>query len=315
MTRFRSLRLGIIGAAVLACVAGAGALAVASTETYAGENTCRYHVAWPNGTYLGQMHPYHVDFYARHHGQGEYGDPCSTWARDQRNSAVRGLRAMGYTVLAPQERITWNVTLFHGVSVYVRDADGDALEVASTGGVAGVSESPLLLVHHEALTSGSGERRVSAWIDGERMDWHGTGYTKGASSTWLDRLPGVLPAAHPSLPHRSPAGGRYAGPGNLPGCQRVRDTRPSGNGSRGRHGSDAPDLHHSARAPGLRDLGAGAGLADPLAVERSALDTAVDGREHRTGGPIACRNRREEVDYEPLSGGDSIEQSFQLDVE
>ena len=199
MTRFRSLRLGIIGAAVLACVAGAGALAVASTEAYAGENTCRYHVAWPNGTYLGQMHPYHVDFYARHHGQGEYGDPCSTWARDQRNSAVRGLRAMGYTVLAPQERITWNVTLFHGVSVYVRDADGDALEVASTGGAAGVPETPLILVHHAEMAS-SNERRISAWIDGERVDWHGTGYAKSASSTWVIASGLYYPQHTPAFP-------------------------------------------------------------------------------------------------------------------
>ena len=58
--------------------------------------------AWPNGTYLGQMHPYHSDFY-RGYAERRGWDPCTTWATDQRNSAIRGLRELGYTVIAPEE--------------------------------------------------------------------------------------------------------------------------------------------------------------------------------------------------------------------
>ena len=68
---------------------------------YDGEDYCREHPAWPNGTYLGQMHPYHVDFYKR------FAEPrgiraCETWAKDQRRSAVRGLRELGYLIYEPE---------------------------------------------------------------------------------------------------------------------------------------------------------------------------------------------------------------------
>ena len=68
---------------------------------YDGEDYCRDHPAWPNGTYLGQMHPYHVDFYKR------FAEPrgiraCETWAKDQRRSAVRGLRELGYIIYEPE---------------------------------------------------------------------------------------------------------------------------------------------------------------------------------------------------------------------
>ena len=67
---------------------------------YEGEDFCQDSPAWPNGTYLGQMHPYHSDFY-RGYAERRGWDPCETWATDQRNSAIRGLRELGYTVTAP----------------------------------------------------------------------------------------------------------------------------------------------------------------------------------------------------------------------
>ena len=70
---------------------------------YDGEDFCQDTPAWPNGTYLGQMHPYHSEFY-RGYAERRGWDPCTTWAADQRNSAIRGLRELGYTVIAPT---TW----------------------------------------------------------------------------------------------------------------------------------------------------------------------------------------------------------------
>ena len=70
-------------------------------ENYEGENYCRDAPAWPNGTYLGQMHPYHSDFYTRYAEKRDW-DPCATWAADQRASAIRGLRELGYAVLDTQ---------------------------------------------------------------------------------------------------------------------------------------------------------------------------------------------------------------------
>lgn len=49
---------------------------------YEGENFCQDSPAWPNGTYLGQMHPYHSDFY-RGYAERRGWDPCTTWATDQ----------------------------------------------------------------------------------------------------------------------------------------------------------------------------------------------------------------------------------------
>ena len=68
---------------------------------YEGEDFCQDSPAWPNGTYLGQMHPYHSEFY-RGFAERRGWDPCATWATDQRNSAIRGLRELGYTVTAPE---------------------------------------------------------------------------------------------------------------------------------------------------------------------------------------------------------------------
>ena len=83
---------------------GIGLLAGLSTGVvlalnYEGEDFCEHAKAWPGGTYLGQMHPYHSNFY-RGYAERRGWDPCVTWATDQRNSAIRGLRELGYTVTA-----------------------------------------------------------------------------------------------------------------------------------------------------------------------------------------------------------------------
>ncbi len=164
---------------------------------------CRHHAAWPTGIHLGHLHPYYVNWYMENHGAGEFAYPCSAWASDQRDSAVRGLRAMGYTVIPPEERIRWGFAVFHGLSVFITDADGDRIEVASTGAGAGVPETPLLLVHHaemEGRLEALVERRISAWIDGERVNWHGTGYAKSASSTWVIASGLYYPQHTPAFP-------------------------------------------------------------------------------------------------------------------
>ncbi|MCY4114067.1 MAG: ankyrin repeat domain-containing protein [Chloroflexi bacterium] len=78
----------------------AGSGGVAFNVNYEGEEFCQDTPSWPNGTYLGQMHPYHSNFY-RGFAERRGWDPCVTWAQDQRNSAIRGLRELGYTVIEP----------------------------------------------------------------------------------------------------------------------------------------------------------------------------------------------------------------------
>jgi len=73
-------------------------MVAAQSEEYDGASFCRHAPAWPNGTYLGQMHPHHVDFYVRYAEKRGW-DPCTTWATDQHSSAVNGLRALGNIVV------------------------------------------------------------------------------------------------------------------------------------------------------------------------------------------------------------------------
>ena len=94
----RRIVVPLATAALLAIVATGVVLAL----NYEGEDFCQDSPAWPNGTYLGQMHPYHSDFY-RGYAERRGWDPCTTWATDQRNSAIRGLRELGYTVVPPGE--------------------------------------------------------------------------------------------------------------------------------------------------------------------------------------------------------------------
>lgn len=100
--RWRVLVVGVV--AVLALGFGAGMVA-AQPENYPGETYCQWEPAWPGGTYLGQMHRYHVDHYIQH-ARNRGWDVCETWAADQRQSAITGLRALGYTVIAPSDRAT-----------------------------------------------------------------------------------------------------------------------------------------------------------------------------------------------------------------
>ena len=88
----RSLAVATIAAGIFLGAASA------VEEEYEGASYCRDYPAWPNGTYLGQMHPYHSTFYTGYAERRGW-DPCSTWAIDQRNSAVRGLRELGYAFL------------------------------------------------------------------------------------------------------------------------------------------------------------------------------------------------------------------------
>ena len=69
---------------------------------YEGEDFCQDTTAWPGGSYLGQMHPFHVTHYSQY-AESTNVDPCQAWASDQRHSAVRGLRELGYTVFGPGE--------------------------------------------------------------------------------------------------------------------------------------------------------------------------------------------------------------------
>ena len=94
----RRIIVPLAAAALLAVVATGVVLAL----NYEGEAFCQDSPAWPNGTYLGQMHPYHSDFY-RGYAERRGWDPCITWATDQRNSAIRGLRELGYAVVPPGE--------------------------------------------------------------------------------------------------------------------------------------------------------------------------------------------------------------------
>ena len=76
-------------------------VAFSVSVNYEGENFCQDTPSWPNGTYLGQMHPFHSDFY-RGYAERRGWDACVTWAQDQRNSAIRGLRELGYAVIEPE---------------------------------------------------------------------------------------------------------------------------------------------------------------------------------------------------------------------
>ena len=91
--------------------------ASAVEEEYEGASFCRDYPAWPNGSYLGQMHPYHSAFYTRF-AERRGLDACQTWAADQRDSAARGLRELGYAVLTPAEVRMFPFTISgHGTGV------------------------------------------------------------------------------------------------------------------------------------------------------------------------------------------------------
>ena len=92
----RRLLWAFTGAVLIAAIATGVVFAL----NYEGEDFCQDSPAWPNGTYLGQMHPYHSDFY-RGYAERRGWDPCTTWADDQRNSAIKGLRTLGYAVTVP----------------------------------------------------------------------------------------------------------------------------------------------------------------------------------------------------------------------
>ena len=93
-----------IRSATVAAIAAAMFLGSAGAveEDRRGLFYCQDAPAWPNGTYLGQLHPRRVDAYARYAETLEL-DPCRTWADSQRHDAVRGLRELGHTLWTPEE--------------------------------------------------------------------------------------------------------------------------------------------------------------------------------------------------------------------
>lgn len=89
--------LGVLAALWVSAVAVG---AVAATEArYQGEEYCSDFPAWSNGSWLGQFHPWHQQHYINVFGRDA---ACAAWANDQRNSAIAGLQADGYTVVAPE---------------------------------------------------------------------------------------------------------------------------------------------------------------------------------------------------------------------
>ena len=73
---------------------------------YEGDRVCADHPAWPNGTTLSDMHPYHFEFYTGLSVfEGDVQAACERWANDQLASALQGvilfMRQVGYTVIPP----------------------------------------------------------------------------------------------------------------------------------------------------------------------------------------------------------------------
>lgn len=91
------LPLAALAVALVLLAAFAGA---AGALNFDGEGYCQDHPAWPNGSWLGQFHPWHQQHYKNVFGEEA---ACPNWARDQRNSAVNGLRELGYTVSEPRD--------------------------------------------------------------------------------------------------------------------------------------------------------------------------------------------------------------------
>lgn len=92
----------MISAAMLAVGLNVG-IVVAQDENYPGESDCAYFTAWPGGSHLSQMHPYHVRSYEGYAASKGW-NACVAWARDQMNSAINGLRAVGYSLTTPEVR-------------------------------------------------------------------------------------------------------------------------------------------------------------------------------------------------------------------
>lgn len=91
--------LVIAGAVVLILVA-MFARTVSGTEfNFEGEEYCTERKAWPDGSWLGQFHPWHQQHYINVFGREA---ACAAWAKDQRNSAIVGLRKLGYRVDPPK---------------------------------------------------------------------------------------------------------------------------------------------------------------------------------------------------------------------
>ena len=90
----------MIAAVIVMLLLSSGAVIAATTFHFDGEEYCAEHQAWPNGSWLGQFHPWHQQHYKNVFGEEA---ACPNWAIDQRNSAIAGLRALGFTVSEPRD--------------------------------------------------------------------------------------------------------------------------------------------------------------------------------------------------------------------
>ena len=81
----------------LALVVGLMALMLAGGPAIGQTETCQDHRAWPSGPHLSEKIPSIVSLFFAVHGEGA----CEQWAEEHRQSAVKGLRALGYSVEQP----------------------------------------------------------------------------------------------------------------------------------------------------------------------------------------------------------------------
>ncbi len=101
----RRFAAALVAASVIALVAGVAIGTVtAQEENYEGESMCAGVSAWPGGSHLSQMHPFHRDFYVRYAERRDW-QACLAWSADQMRSAIRGLQAAGFTVQGPTSAI------------------------------------------------------------------------------------------------------------------------------------------------------------------------------------------------------------------
>lgn len=89
-----------IAVAVGIFLLSSGAVLATTNFHFDGEEYCSAHPAWPNGSWLGQFHPWHQQHYKNVFGEEA---ACPNWASDQRNSAINGLRDLGFTVSEPRD--------------------------------------------------------------------------------------------------------------------------------------------------------------------------------------------------------------------
>ena len=118
--------------------------ASATTERYPGEAYCADHPAWPDGSYLGQFHPWHQQHYINVFGRDE---ACGAWASDQANSAVAGLRAAGWELTPPAPTPTpADATLEECVEAFIEGVNEGWIRLELTGDSYGLTDEQILRI-------------------------------------------------------------------------------------------------------------------------------------------------------------------------